>query len=153
MADVQVVYNSEMLPEFRLALVSSSFAPFENNGSMAVINQDGTLNSAANPAKPGTVVSIWATGFGLSSLSVDGAVETAANNYCSTCQITLNNGLKSVTATVEYAGTSPGLIDGVTQVNFAIPRQLSYPSGGATVYFAAPGYSQNLMIGWVNVSP
>jgi len=120
---------------------------------MAVINQDGTLNKIANPAQPGTIVSIWATGFGLAGPPVDGAVETAANNYCSNCQITLNDGSKSVTETVEYAGTSPGLIDGVTQINFALPAQLSYPSGGAWVYFSAPGYSQPLTIGWVNVSP
>ena len=67
--------NSVPLPDFRLAVVSSEFAVFENpGGSMAVINQDGTLNKIANPAKPGSVVSIWATGFGATGAPVDGAV-------------------------------------------------------------------------------
>lgn len=153
MADVQVMYNSAILPDFRLGLVGSNFAPFENEGSIAVINQDGTLNKIANPAKPGTVVSIWATGFGLAGPPAAGAIETAANNYCSNCQITLNDGSHGITETVEYAGTSPGLIDGVMQINFLIPPELTYAKGGAVVQFTAPGYSEPLQFGWVNVSP
>ena len=151
LADVQVVYNSIMLPVFNLALVSSNFAPFQNQGSMAVINQDGTLNKIANPALPGSAVSIWATGFGPSGPPAVGAVAAAANNFCGSCQITLFDGSNTVTETVQYAGAAPGLIDGVMQINFAIPTQLDYASGGAWVYFSAPGYSQPLMIGWVNV--
>jgi uncharacterized protein (TIGR03437 family) len=151
-AQVQVVYNSTPLPIFRLALIASDFAPFQNQGSMAVINQDGTLNKIANPAKPGSVVSIWATGFGLSSLPVDGAVATAANSYCSSCQVTLFDGNTSTTETVEYAGTSPGQIDGLMQINFAIPTQLNYEASGVWVYFTSPGYTQPMQLGWVNVS-
>jgi uncharacterized protein (TIGR03437 family) len=151
-ADIQVVYNSSTLPDFRLAVVGSNFAPFENEGSMAVINQDGTLNKIANPAKPGTVVSIWATGFGLSGPLVDGAVATAANNYCSSCQVTLFNGTTSITETVEYAGTSPGLIDGVMQISFMIPAQLNYEASGAWLYFMPPGDTQLIQLGWVNIS-
>ncbi len=33
-------------------------------GNAVAINQDGTLNSQANPAKVGSYVSIWATGTG-----------------------------------------------------------------------------------------
>ncbi len=149
MADFQVVYNSTTLPDFTLAVVGSSVAAFQNEGSMAAINQDGTLNSIANPAEPGTSVSVWLTGFGISGPVVNGSVETAASNYCSTCLITLNDGAASFTETVEYAGTSPGLIDGVTQVNFMLPSQLAYAQGGAWVTFVAPGVSQ--LLGWVNV--
>ena len=151
-AQVQVVYNSTPLPTFRLTLVRSDFAPFQNQGSMAVINQDGTLNKIAKPAKPGSVVSIWATGFGLSSLPLDGSVATAANNYCSSCQLTLFNGITSTTEAVEYAGTSPGLIDGLMQINFMIPTQLNYEASGVWVYFTPPGYTQPLQLGWVNIS-
>lgn len=149
MADFQVVYNSTTLPDFNLAVVGSNLAPFENEGSMAVINQDGTLNKIANPAAPGTSVSVWLTGFGIAGPIVNGSVETAASNYCSTCQITLYDGVTSVTETVQYAGTSPGLVDGVTQVNFVLPTQLAYAKGGAWATFATPGYSQ--LLGWVNV--
>jgi len=152
MADLQVVYNSSPLPEFRLALVPSNFAGFQNEGSTAVINQDGTLNKMANPAKPGTVVSLWATGFGASGAPVSGAVATAADNYCSACQVTLMNESASITETVQYAGTSPGQIDGLMQVNFLLPAGMSYAKGGAFVYFTPPGAAQPLNIAWVNVS-
>ena len=154
MAVVQVVYNLVPLPEFHLALAGSNFAVFENpGGSMAVINQDGTLNKMANPAKPGSVVTIWATGLGTASPAVDGAVATAPNNYCSKCQIALFNGITTITETVQYAGSSPGLIDGVMQINFTIPTQLNVLEGGGWVYFIAPGQSQPMMLGWVNVAP
>ena len=119
---------------------------------MAVINQDGTLNKMANPAKLGTVVTIWATGFGTTDSPVDGTVATAANNFCNTCQLTLSNNGTSITETVQYAGLSPGLIDGVMQINFLIPTQFSGDLG-VFVYFTPSGYSQPLLLGWVNVSP
>jgi uncharacterized protein (TIGR03437 family) len=149
---VQVVNSSEALPDFRLAVVGSNFAVFEDSGSMAVINQDGTLNKMANPAKLGSVVTIWATGFGATGSQVDGAVATAANNFCGTCQLTLSNRGTSITETAQYAGSSPGLIDGLMQINFLIPTQFSGDLG-AFVYFTPPGYSQPLLLGWVNVSP
>jgi uncharacterized protein (TIGR03437 family) len=152
-AQVQVIYNSTPLPIFRLALVGSQFAVFQSDGSMAVVNQDGTLNKKANPAKPGSVVSIWATGFGTAGPAVDGAVATATNNYCSECQIALFNGTTTITETVQYAGSSPGSIDGLMQINFTIPTQLLVPEGGGWVYFIAPGQAQPLMLGWVNVAP
>ena len=150
-AIVQVVYNSVPLPDFRLAIVGSEFAVFENpGGSMTVINQDGTLNKIANPAPPGSVVSIWATGFGATAAPVDGAVATAANNYCSSCQLTLSNGPHRITETVQYAGTSPGLIDGLMQINFAIPSQ--FPFNGAFVSLTKPVSTQSIQLGWVNIS-
>lgn len=150
---IQVFNESAMLPDFRLKVVNSNFAVFTNpGGSMAVINQDGTLNKMANPAKPGTAVSIWATGFGATAQPVEGYVATSAENYCASCQITLFDGTTRITETVQYAGTSPGLIDGLMQINFLIPAQLHYPDGGAWVYFAAPGNSQPIQLGWVNVS-
>jgi uncharacterized protein (TIGR03437 family) len=149
---VQQMSFTEALPDFRLAVVGSNFAVFENSGSMAVINQDGTLNKLANPAKRGTVVTIWATGFGATGPDVDGAAAAAANNFCGACQLTLSNRGTSITETVQYAGSSPGLIDGLMQINFLIPMQFSGDLG-AFVYFTPPGYSQPLLLGWVNVSP
>jgi len=133
-------------------LAGSDFAVFENAGSMAVINQDGTLNKMANPAKLGSIVTIWATGFGATGPPVDGAIATGANNFCGTCELTLSNRGTSIFETVQYAGAAPGLIDGLMQINFPIPTQFSGDQG-AFVYFTPPGYSQPVLLGWVNVSP
>jgi uncharacterized protein (TIGR03437 family) len=151
MTPLQQISFMVTLPDFSLAIVGSEFAVFENpGGSMAVINQDGTLNKIANPAPPGSTVSIWATGFGATAPPADGAVATAANNYCSSCQLTLSNGPHSITETVQYAGTSPGLIDGLMQINFMIPT--GFPFNGAFVYLTTPGSTQSIQLGWVNIS-
>jgi uncharacterized protein (TIGR03437 family) len=148
---VQVMNDAVPVPAFRLGVANSDFAVFEKDGgSMAVINQDGTVNRIANPAKLGSTVSIWATGFGVTGPPADGAVAPAANNYCSACQLTLTIGETSVTETVQYAGTSPGLIDGLMQINFVIPTEL--PFNGAWVYFTPPGYTEQLQLGWVDVT-
>ncbi len=162
-AVVQVVYSTTewdpvqqitfmtALPDFRLEVVSSQFAVFRDvSGSMAVINQDGTLNKIANPAKVGSIVSIWATGFGSAGATVNGSVAAAANNYCGSCQLVFMSGYLNATETVQYAGTSPGLIDGLMQINFPIPSESIF--GGAWVYFTPPGSSGPLMLGWVNIS-
>ena len=96
----------------------SIFGIFLNpDGSAAAINQDGTLNSATNPAKGGTIVSVWGTGFGNAAVNVDGAVTTFANNWCSQCFVSL---VTNEIEPVAYAGTAPGLIDGLMQVNFMV---------------------------------
>ncbi len=150
---VQQITYMVTLPDFRLVVAGSDFAVFDKSAaSMAVINQDGTINKIANPAKRGSIVSIWATGFGAAGPPVNGAVATAANNYCSSCQIVLSNYPNGITETVQYAGTSPGLIDGLMQINFMIPTELNSVSRGAWVYFTPPGQTQQIQLGWVNIS-
>jgi uncharacterized protein (TIGR03437 family) len=150
-ATLQVMNNSVPLPDFRLMVVNSDFAVFQKTGpSMAVINQDGTLNQLANPAKAGSTVTIWATGFGSTGPAADGAVVTAANNYCSTCQVDLRYVSTDLFETVEYAGTSPGLIDGLMQINIPIPAQWS--NDGAFVYFTPPGYTEAQLLGWIDIT-
>jgi uncharacterized protein (TIGR03437 family) len=118
---VQVINNLAALPDFRVWVDASDFGIFLNSdGSAAAINQDGTLNSSSNPAKAGSIVSVWATGFDTFSLTVDGAVATVANNWCGSCNISAGG----VSETVAYAGAAPGLIDGIMQINFMVPAQL-----------------------------
>ncbi|MGA2882790.1 MAG: SBBP repeat-containing protein [Bryobacteraceae bacterium] len=121
-AVVQIINNSAMLPDFRVSVDASIFGLFLNpDGSVAAINQDGTVNASTNPAKPGTIVTIWATGFGNLAGPIDGAVATVANNWCGDCQVSLNG----ESATMEYAGAAPGQIDGIMQINFLVPTQLA----------------------------
>jgi uncharacterized protein (TIGR03437 family) len=69
---------------------------------------------------------------------MDGAVATAANNYCGSCLVTFTSFSYKVTETVQYAGPSPGLIDGLMQINAMIPTAQS-PTPQLQVSFAAPG--------------
>jgi len=115
---IQVINNAAMLPDFRIWVAASDFGIF-----LGAINQDGAVNSPSNPAKAGSIVSVWATGFGNAAGPVDGAVATVANNRCGSCTISVGG---SAPETVVYAGAAPGLIDGVMQINFVVPAQSGY---------------------------
>jgi uncharacterized protein (TIGR03437 family) len=134
-AVVQVINGAAMLPAFPVAVDTSIYGIFQNtDGSAKAINQDGTLNSASNPAKAGSIVSIWATGFGYAFGPLDGAVTPVVTNWCAYCQISIG-GPSGVVETVEYAGTAPGLIDGVMQVNFMVPSQVDGSQGPVALEF------------------
>lgn len=123
-AVVQVINSSVALPDFSVSVDSSIFGIFENpDGTWATINQDGTVNSQSNPAKAGSIVSVWGTGFGNAAITVDGAVATSANDWCPECSMSVGAG----TEPVAYAGTAPDLIDGIMQINFMVPP----PNGGS----------------------
>jgi uncharacterized protein (TIGR03437 family) len=113
---LRVVNNSATSPGFPAAAVFADPEIFQNaDGTAAAINQDGTVNSAAHPAPPGSVVAIWATGV-YTSDSYDGSIATTAVDY-DCCQVLeFNNALE-----VLYSGAAPGAAKGVVQVNFRVP--------------------------------
>jgi len=96
------------------------------------------------------------TGFGsIAGVAMDGAVATAANNYCGNCQVTFVTYGFNVTENVQYAGTSPGLIDGLMQINVMIPSQpVSYqtPTPQLQVKLSLPGSSMPVFLGFIWVS-
>jgi uncharacterized protein (TIGR03437 family) len=80
-------------------------------GQGAIVNQDGTVNSAANPAARGSVVSIYMTGQGGASPTLMGILPT---------NVAVTFG--GIAAVVQYAGQAPGEIAGLTQVNAVVPQ-------------------------------
>jgi uncharacterized protein (TIGR03437 family) len=100
-------------------VVATQPSIFAASGWAATINQAGTVNSADNPAPVGSVVSLWATGFGaLTPQRADGAVpEQAESMVAAPVRIYV----EGQPAEVLYAGDAPGLVAGVVQVNFRVP--------------------------------
>ena len=94
----------------------------------AALNEDGTVNSAANPARPGSVVALFGTGGGATGPpSVAGAVtplEPPPLEYTPIVYDASNRDLA-----VEYAGAAPGLVAGVNQINVRLPNPIP-PSAG-----------------------
>ncbi|MBV6432555.1 MAG: hypothetical protein IANPNBLG_02697 [Bryobacteraceae bacterium] len=119
-ARLDVTSNGVALPAFPLIVIPTAPQIFRNaDGGAAAVNQDGTLNSSANPAQPGTIVALWATGTGYYLDAVDGAISgEARNTYCCSAMIA------GSAAEVLYAGPSPGLVSGVTQINVRVPPGL-----------------------------
>ncbi len=85
------------------------------------------INSASNPAVKGGVVSLYVTGEGVTNApaGIDGMLVT--NIYNPVAPVTATVG--GVPATVQFAGSAPGSIYGVMQVNVQIPA--TAPSGAA----------------------
>ncbi len=136
-AAIQVTVNNAALPVFTASIAQTDPQVFQNaDGSAAAINQDDTLNSAANPAQPGSIVSIWATGTGAGGSIPDGQVATAAQVY-SCCFVVFDASVsEAIPAAIYYAGAAPGLVKGMTQINFQVP-----PSGSAFRLGAGEGIS------------
>ena len=92
------------------------------------MNSDGTLNSAVNPALVGSVVVLYATGVGqFSPAGQDGAVVTADSLPRPVLPVSAEIGGQP--AQILYAGGSPGIVEGVIQVNLQIPDGV--PAGTA----------------------
>ena len=106
-------------------------------GQAAALNQDGTVNSASNPAARGSVVSFWITGAGLlNEAYADGEIVT---KNPAGLALPLVYG-----AAVQYAGQAPGMVAGVVQLNLVVGDGLP-----PWVTSAAP----NFTIGGVGVYP
>jgi uncharacterized protein (TIGR03437 family) len=101
---------------------SESLGIFTNDGlQAAALNQDGTLNSQSNPANAGSVVSLFGTGAVWPDDTKEGIAPTAPMQlYPDLNQFQVHNIYQTPLA-VLYAGTAPGLINGVFQLNVLLP--------------------------------
>jgi uncharacterized protein (TIGR03437 family) len=101
-------------------------------GQAAVLNQDGSVNSAANPAARGSVISIYATGEGQTSPA--GVTGSVAQSNAKTPLLPVAVRIGGMGATVQYAGSAPGEVAGVLQVNAVVPLEvMPGPAVGVTV--------------------
>jgi len=103
---------------------------------VSALHQDGTWNSASNPAAIGEVVTIFATGLGpITPAQKDGSIVTnasAANVLQAGVSYTILAGGPPVAipsqCEVTYAGPAPKLAAGTTQINFRVPTVAGEPT-------------------------
>ena len=101
----------------------------QGSGTGAIVNQAGTVNGPGNLAPKGSVVSVYMTGEGVTTPpSATGAVAKTLNNPVLAPVTATVGGLP---AQVQYAGSAPGIIYGVMQVNVLIPANA--PSGALPI--------------------
>ncbi len=96
------------------------------SGPAAALNQNSTVNSAANPASRGSTIVLYATGAGYMTNAVDGqpAPTTCGIACLPTPQGTVTVKIGNQFVTPSYAGAAPSLIGGVMQVNAPIPSSI-----------------------------
>jgi uncharacterized protein (TIGR03437 family) len=107
----------------------------DGQGLGAVENQDGTINSAANPAQRGQYISIYCTGLG--ATTPQGSLQIA------TAQVTVTTGGGS-TIKPSFAGLTPG-IPGLYQVNVQVPAGTA-PGSELSLSISAGGESSNTVV-------
>ena len=95
----------------------------QGTGPGAILNQDGvTVNSVTNPEKRGNVIAIYMTGEGQTNpQGVDGAIIPPVASALKKPLLPVTATIGGVDAPVAYAGSAPGLVSGVMQVNVTIP--------------------------------
>jgi uncharacterized protein (TIGR03437 family) len=137
-AAVQVQYNNLTSTEFNIPLASADVQIFTANasgsGPGSILNQDFSVNTAANPAAPGSVVQVYGTGGGAVGGGTLGPAATAGNvagDTLSWVTLPYSATVNGENATVLYAGSAPGLVYGVYQFNVQLPANL--PAGAQTI--------------------
>jgi uncharacterized protein (TIGR03437 family) len=127
--NVTVQRNGVASGSLTLQVAASAPAIFSlsqgGNGQGAILNFDGTVNGASNPAKGGSVIVIYATGEGqitppVATGSVTPATGTSFPKPVANVSVTIGG----QPAQIQYAGEAPGLVSGVLQVNCVVPTGL-----------------------------
>lgn len=122
---IHVVYNGVASPAFPKQVDISAAGIFSlaatGKGQAAMTNADGALNSAANPAAPGSYVTFYVTGASAAgSGAIDGAPATGPAQIAQNVVVTIGG----KAAQVLYAGAAPGNVNGFTQVNAVVPADI-----------------------------
>ena len=140
---VQVEYLGALSPPISLPVAATAPGIFtldsSGSGPGAILNvADETVNSPSNPAAPGDWVSIFVTGAGVTTpAAVDGLLAAAPFPQ-------VNAGVKvtmgGVPCQTNYAGSAPGLLSGLTQINAQVPASLT-PALDAPVVVMIGGVS------------
>lgn len=131
------------------SVTMQTFAPafFTFGGKSVAAQFAGTANPVADPAvvagaraaKPGEIISVYATGFGATDPALDsGKVATGIARITAPVTVSIAGTVLSA-ADVLYAGLSPGLIDGLYQFNIRIPD--SVPDGNVPITIQVGGVS------------
>ena len=123
-ARIQVQYSSQTVFDQTLAVTDAvpgvATADATGGGQAAAINQDGTWNSPANPAKLGSAISLFWTGGGqMFPALTDGQITTAAVLPAPGVPVLATVG--GTTASVAYVGIAPTYVSGLLQINIQIP--------------------------------
>jgi uncharacterized protein (TIGR03437 family) len=127
-------------------------ADSSGSGPVAAFNQDGSLNTANNPANPGSIVVLYLTGEGQTNPpGVDGKVADNPNQLPKPV-LPVSALIDNQPAEVLYFGAAPTLVAGAAQANVRVPLSASpnpRPGQVSVVVTVGNGSSQSSATIWV----
>ena len=137
-ATVQVVMNGVASAAVQQAVSPTAPGVYttaaNGSGQGSILNQNGRVNAPGDPAAKGSIVSIYITGAGqLIPIGKTGAAGAAGQTVVAPVSVTIGG----IAAEVSYAGVSPGAIQGLYQINVAVPA--AAPSGSVAVQVTVGG--------------
>jgi len=139
---VRTAGTGELVAGGNLLVASAAPGIFTSNqagtGQAAVVNQDGTINSTANPAPAGSTIQIYATGQGQVSPAVPDGTAAPSGPLANTVAVPTSSGTACLNnqpsmcvaigasgfGDVKYSGLAPGFI-GLWQINVVIPSGIT----------------------------
>jgi uncharacterized protein (TIGR03437 family) len=135
--EIQVaeVSTSQVLASWLFQIDAESPGLFTVDGSgsgqIAAVNDDGSMNNGAHPAKAGSILTLYATGQGLvDSMPADGYPAQGIIETSGTPQVFINSDFVPA-SDVLYSGLAPGF-EGLWQINVKIPGNV--PPGDVIVF-------------------
>jgi uncharacterized protein (TIGR03437 family) len=140
--NIQVEYQGVTSQAIPFTVAQSAPGIYTQNqqgtGPGAILNQDYSVNGPGRAAAKGSVVQVYMTGEGQTSpAGVTGYVapNTASGQRTPVLPVTASIG--GMTANVLYAGSAPGFISGLMQVNLLVPANA--PSGAQPIVISIGG--------------
>jgi uncharacterized protein (TIGR03437 family) len=108
-------------------------------GQAIALNQDTSTNGPTNPAAAGSYVSVYFTGGGVTD--PPGLTGSVSDLVVASLALTATATVGGVPATVTYAGTAPGFVGGVNQMNILLSPNT--PSGDQPLVITMGGQSSS----------
>ena len=132
--EVDGIEGNELLTGLDRASISLFRLDDSPSRPAAALNEDGSVNSARNPAKKGSRVALFGTGGGATVPPSEAGevtpLELRPLEQEPKVFVFVRGGQE---LTVEYAGGAPGLVAGVTQINIKLPDVIpqipGFPNG------------------------
>jgi uncharacterized protein (TIGR03437 family) len=123
---VQVEFTGTRSSPVAVPVISTAPAIFtadaSGKGQGAILNQDFTVNGPANPASRGSTIAIYMTGAGAMQLPVpNGQLAAGTTSIAQDVSVRIGGSIVKPS----YAGSAPGIVQGVVQVNVVIPSNVS----------------------------
>lgn len=139
--NIEVIYQDGTVDSTSVAVAPSAPGVFST-----MVNQDGTINAAANPAAAGSYLTIYATGQGISNGANTSGQAAGAAPYAQP-QLPVSVTVSGISAQIAWAGSAPGLV-GLLQVNLIVPGPY-LPSGAAPLQLTVGTAASPLTSIWV----